>query len=418
MDKRLFMKTNSTMPLILPPELQSKCSDSTDFDGISPGLRYSQSHFSPYFRKNFDFQRTPSLFVKSEGQTMPKHVIKKPIAQKNMKILSRGKDHLLEIHNLVKHNKSGIEEKKEIFKIRCKKNCLHTVEVTRLNGEEVLIAFVDGHFKEPELHVRPSNLNKNNIIVEFFKFCNMFKDINKLTYLFSGFLKKKNNFQCVINYENIRNLMMDFFKNKPLANANYHLNDFEYLYFGIFIIKKNFNNWSIDEFDLAQLQKSETKKRKEHFLKFILKKLFKYLNLKNLHFFGEKNKEIIERMKMIFFEGPKRNVIKNPKSNRMENLGKILSNNKGFKEFYDNTDMDAIILELFQEYSKKPMDTLINNHINRFRTHMENELNPKNKINQFVKEIFNLKKKKLKNMWTFQEFKQSQEVLNYIMCSN
>ena len=64
------------------------------------------------------------------------------------------------------------------------------------------------------------------------------------------------------------------------------------------------------------------------------------------------------------------------------------------------------------------MDTLINNHINRLRSQMERESDPKKKVNSFVKMIFGLKKKKLKNMWTFAEFKQAQVVLNYIMTSS
>jgi hypothetical protein len=413
------MRTNSSRPLILPIELQSKSSESTDIDAFSFQRRFQREFVSPFSRGHgMNFNMQSSLFMRSEGYIKPKP-IRKPTANfKNMEIFSKQNDHLLQIQGFGKHNKYGVQTKPKIFKMRCKKNCLHTVEVSPLNDNEILIKFLDDHSRDPQIHVNSSHMKQDNIIVEFFKFCNSFKDINKVTYLFSGFLNKRNKFQCHINYENIRNLMMDFFKNKPLINSDYQLNDFEYLFFGIFILKKKFNNWSIDSFDLDKLQKSDTKKRKEHFLKFILKKLFKYLNLKNLHFFGEKNKEIIERMKMIFFEGTKRNGKRDPNSNRMENLGKILSSNKKFKEFYDKSDIDEIIEILFKEYSKKPMDTLINNHIYRLRSQMERESDPKKKINSFVKMIFDLKKKKLKNMWTFAEFKQAQNVLNYIMTSN
>ena len=408
------------MPLVLPPELLSTFSDSTDTEAMSYRYHGFPHKFVTPFWNDFNLSPKQSLKMSTEindSKRMNK-IMSTSVSPPKMSHLCSDNQHLLDLDVIAKHNNFCANQKKGIFNLRCKKNCLHTVEITFLNDNEVIVRFLDKFAQIGKVQIERSLVKKRNIVLEFMRFFGLFKDPNKLSHLFGGYLNKRNRFHCSINYENIRNCMMDFFKNKSIDESVHQLNDFEFLYFGVFILKKNFNDWSADKFDLNKLQRSETKKRKEHFLKFILKKLFKYLNAKNRNFFGKKNKDIVQRMKSIFFEGIKRNPKRDPSSNRMENLGKVLSSNVEFKNFYDKSDIDQVILELFNEYSKKPMDTLINNHINRLKSYMDKEPDPQKRTVHFVKYIFKLKTKKLKNMWTFQEFKQSQEVLNYIMSSN
>ena len=419
MNQNNQIRNNRQLPLILPFELQSKSSDSTDIDANSHRLFLPPNLISPLWNVPTQSALPYSSFLMKSGAPRifaPQSQSPEMLHKKQM--METHNDHLLDFPEFVKHNNFGLQQKRKVYQIRCKNNCMHSVVVWRKKENEVLYQFVDNQVKNSKVSVPRSQVDKSNIIVDFLQFLANHKNATNMVNLFSGRLKSRNGFQCQINYENIRNCMMDFFKNKPLKDSLEQLNDFEYLYVGIFILKKNFNDWSIENLDLKLLQNSETKKRKEHFLKFILKKLFKYLNNQKLEFFGEQNEEIIEQMKSIFFEGSNRKGFKGPTSNRMENLGKILSKNVAFKKFYESTNMDGIISDLFQEYSKKPMDTLINNHINRLRSDMEACLDPHKRVNHFVKMIIRLKKKKLKNMWTFREFKQALEVLDYIMSSN
>ena len=72
-------------------------------------------------------------------------------------------------------------------------------------------------------------------------------------------------------------------------------------------------------------------------------------------------------MKSIFFETTKKSIQKNskllnkPNKNRMDRLGILLASNLKFKEFYEKSNMDLIILEIFNEYCEKPMKKLITN---------------------------------------------------------
>lgn len=405
--------------LVLSPEFQSHFSDSTDTEVLSGRIRRFPSKIMPPFWN--EYNRSQSKFNKMTTTSDDLPRTDDSGCRAKCSVLGRDgcsrKNFMLDFDEIAKNNKFGMDKKK-IFKLRCQENCMHMVEISFLNQNEIVLRFLDDSAKTGQIQMESPLVKRPNIVVEFMKFQAKFKAPGKLAYIFGGLLKNRNGFQCKIDYERIRNCMRDFFKDRCASHSLGQLNDFELLYFGIFVFKKNFTKWSRDAFDIARLQKSETKKRKEHFLKFILKKLFKYLNAQNRHFFGDKNKEIIQRMKSIFFEGARRNSRRDPSSNRMENLGKILSSNAAFKRFYDSSDINSIISDLFREYSRKPMDTLINNHINRLKTYMDEETDPQKRIAHFVKMIFNLKKKKLKNMWTFREFQQAQEVLHYIMTIN
>ena len=327
----------------------------------------------------------------------------------SMKSMGNFNDHVLK---LISDHSTTQEGDKKIFKLKCKKDCLHKIEVVYLRKGEVLINLVDENVSQKHAFLRPSLINTSDIVIEFFQFLNDFKNVKPAALLFSGRLRKRNNFQFEINYERIRTALISFFQYQDIEKATAKLNDFEYLYLGIFVFKKNFVKWNMQGLNFRVLQRSETKKRKEHFLKFILKKLFKYLNSQKLYFFGDQNKKINDRMRSIFFESTRRRR-DDPNSHRMENLGKLLSSNDKFREFFDNADMDEVISKLFKEYCDKQMITLINNHIARLKAKMEEKTD--NVFLGFVETILALKKKKLKNMWTLIEFKQAQKVLEYIM---
>ena len=304
MESPLTNPKSNLKPLILPVELQSKSSISTDIDKF-PFLR-GFSNQIPFFSWTSPetFSSSAQTFHLNSGKPRTFPVPRtKNSSQKMTRKMTGFNDHLLEIQKRTKHNKSFNFKEKKVFKMRCRDNCLHSVEVFYKTENEVIVRFLDKCPKKSETLLNPAFCKKDNIILEFFKFCSKFKNNSNMVNLFAGSLSKRNSFDCPINFENIRNCMMDFFKNKSIRVSSSKMNDFENLYFGIFILKKNFVHWSLEDIDLEKLQNSETKKRKEHFLKFILKKLFKYLNNQNLFFFGNKNKEIVERMKEIFFEG-------------------------------------------------------------------------------------------------------------------
>jgi hypothetical protein len=406
-------------PLQLPIELQSKSSDSTVADGPRQRDMPSLPSIFPYRHPQPLRPKTFSGVFLSSGKTramerVPGTMFLDPKMQRPGWVT----DHFLNLDLSQERNKNEERCSKQILKMRCQKNCMHTIEVLRKGENELVIKFVDQHHKKTKMVIPNEERNHGQIILEFVKLETDLKEKEQKVRLFSGRLSKRNKFKFEINYERLRECMGSFFKNKPMGDIMKELNDFEYLFLGMFILNKRFVDWSMESFDLNVLQVSETRKRKEHFLKFLLKKLFKYLTTQGHEFFGKKNKEITDRMKSIFFEGTRRKKYGDPSSNRMENLGKVLSNNTRFKEFYRKQDMNQVLHELFEEYSSKQMDTLINNHVNRFRGGMEQETDSRKKIPTFVRLIMDLKKKKIKNMWTFKEFQQAKDVLDYIMSSN
>ena len=285
----------------------------------------------------------------------------------------------------------------------------------------MIVTFIDNQRKIPEICLYEPKIKSINIVLEFSKFSTILKISKKQINLFIKILERRNNYKFSINFKNIYQIMIGFFQNKPLRDWTLDLNDFENLFLGVFIIKKKFLQWSDKEYNLISLQQSKTKKRKEHFLKFILKKLFKYLKNKKLSFFGKNNENITQQMKSIFFETTNKSIQKNskllnkPNKNRMDRLGILLASNLKFKEFYEKSNMDLIILEIFNEYCEKPMKKLITNHIERFKNYMEIDLNQNQKIKYFVKMIFKINRSKQKIMWTFQEFKQAQIILDSIL---
>lgn len=425
MQKTAPMRRPYQLPLQLPIELQSKSSNST-FDDALPGPfgAFLPPLMEPKFPAHLNLRPRPRadsrlLLRSGKPREVPAN-FKTVASAQQLSPKNWEMDHVLDLRGHRARNKKGGACSRQILKMRCRQNCLHMIEVTRTASDEILIKFLDGHGHKPRINVPVGQSKRGQIVVEFINFNLGAEKPEQKVRLFAGRLCKRNGFECKINYERIKRCMQAFFKNEPLEEAIRLLNDFEYLYMGMFLLKKNFVDWDPENLDLLRLQKSETRKRKEHFLKFILKKLFKHLNTQNRDFFGDKNKKIIERMKSIFFEGSRRQKFKDPSSNRMENLGKILSSNEGFRQFYNRTDMTQVTKELFDEYARKPMDTLINNHINRFRASMEAQSDVKSheKVARFVRLIMDLKKKKLKNMWTFREFEQAKDVLDYIMSSN
>lgn len=405
-------------PLQLPIELQSKSSDSTIGDSRRTQNLSSLNSIFPFRNVRSKSKNDSEVFLSSGKTRVLEPGIQSRILGPNIQSSGYVTDHFLNLDLDVEHNKNGNTCSRQILKMRCRRNCVHTIEVLRKGKDELIVKFLDHNLKTPKVLVSGVESSRSQIVLEFVKLEVELKDFEHKERLFSGRLNKRNGFRFQMDFERLTQCMKSFFKNKPMEGILKTLNDFEFLFLGVFILNKRFVDWDTETFDIGLLQVSETRKRKEHFLKFLLKKLFKYLTTQGLEFFGKKNKEITERMKSIFFEGSRRKKYGDPSSNRMENLGKVLSNNSGFKEFYRKRDMNEVLKELFAEYSSKQMDTLINNHVNRFRSNMDKETDPQKKIETFVNLLFKLKKKKIKNMWTFKEFQQAKDVLDYIMSSN
>jgi hypothetical protein len=316
--------------------------------------------------------------------------------------------------NVSQTNLSQFENKTKKLIFECDKTDQHQMEISYVSKRAFLIN-LKSEKNSPELgnvFLDPPLLSKSDIAVEFFQFNSDFKQSKWKELMFAGRLKKKNNFKIAIDYNLLELTLKAFFQMKNIGPYIANLNDYEYIYVSIFLFKKNFVNWSNYDIDFYKLQSSRSKKRKEHFLKFLLKKFFKYLSDQKLYFFGDKNCQIKNRMKSIFFESNKRRK-DDPISNRMENLGKILCQNEKFKEFYDSCDIDKIIKTIFEHYCEKQMKKLVKNHVMRFEEEMK--LNLGDPFLAFSNVIFNLMKKKLKIMWTYMEFKQAQEVLDLIL---
>jgi hypothetical protein len=306
------------------------------------------------------------------------------------------------------------QKKKKKLNLQCDKKCGHQMEVNYLHKDAFLLNMKGkrNELSPPNIFLNPPLFSRSDIAVEFFQFSSDFKDSKWKELMFAGRLKKKNNFKFGIDYQLLEMTLLAFFQMKNIQAYTKKLNDYEYIFISIFLYKKNFLKWSSYNIDFNELQFSKSKKRKEHFLKFLLKKFFKYLSGQKQDFFGEGNSKITNRMKSIFFESNKRRK-DDPNSNRMENLGKILSQNKKFKEFYDSCDMDSIILQIFNDYNERQMKTLVQNHIARLKEDMKKNVG--NPFLAFSNVVFGLMKKKLKIMWTFMEFKQAQEVLDAIL---
>lgn len=431
--------TPKPLPLVLPPELVSNVSDSTD----SEPAGFPFGRFAPKFVPPFwgDFHISPAKPSPREASLGKSHWSPMQASRLSTAHSAHPKpfsprpphcpeNHVLDLSRLARGNRLNFCPQKMIFPLRCARNCIHKVEATYLAPGEVILRFLDEDKRPAEIAMEPSLKKRRHVVLEYLRFVALVRDAKlpnqsrqspknkakakRLVMMFTQQLGERNRFAFSVNYEHVRNAMMDFFKNKPVKASLGLLNDFELLFFGVFLLKKNFADWSDERFDLAKLQRSETKKRKEHFLKFLLKKLFKHLSAKKQHFFGDKNKDITDRMKSIFFEGQRR-TRRDPRSNRMENLGRLLATNSDFIKFYHQADKDALVRELFAEYSNRAMVTLINNHINRLKTHMDEESHPERRILRFVEYVFKLRHKKLKNMWTFTEFCQAKDVLHYIL---
>lgn len=344
--------------------------------------------------KNLDFKISPSI---------------KSFCSINQ--IQETNDHMLKISNFIQ-NKDGQKEK--CFDLKCGKRCSAEMEIKLLKKNMMLLNVKNNYPNAPmpNIFVNPKFFSQADIAVEFFQFFSDFKTSKWKELMFSGRLKKRNNFKFTIDYNLLEQFMLNFFQRKDISTFVPQMNDFEYIFVSIFLYKKNFLKWSSFQIDFYELQYSESKKRKEHFLKFLLKKFFKYLSSKKKDFFGEGNSQITKRMKSIFFESNRRRK-DNPNNNRMENLGKILTKNQEFKNFYDNCDIDAVIKEIFIDYSERQMKTLIQNHISRLREDMKKNVG--NQFLAFSNAIFGLMKKKLKIMWTYTEFEQAKNVLDRIL---
>ena len=162
--------------------------------------------------------------------------------------------------------------KKKNFKLQCNKKCENKMEIKPLGKRAYFVNFKNERADStiPNIYLGSSFISKCDIAVEFFQFASDFKNVESKELMFSGRLKKKNNFQFSIDYQLIEMTLLSFFKMKNIGPFMSKLNDYEYIYIAIFLFKKNFLKWSSYNIDVYELQKSTSKKRKEHFLKFLL----------------------------------------------------------------------------------------------------------------------------------------------------
>lgn len=378
-------------------ETRSSQSNSTDDNNIN---NRKNSLFIPKFKFESPFNNDSQMMVVSPQKSF--------ISSQNSKEGSS-----IKLNLSVMSSKTN-ESQEKLFNLECDKNLNCRMQVNKLSKDCYFLTLKDKNklCADPFMTMHPSFFDRSDIAVEFFQFASDFKSSKCKELMFAGRLKKKNNFKFEIDYQLLEMTLLSFFQMKNIAPYISKLNDFEYIFISIFLYKKNFVKWSNYNIDFNELQRSKSKKRKEHFLKFLLKKFFKYLSLNKKDFFGENNSKITNRMKSIFFESNRRRK-DDPNSHRMENLGKILTKNEDFKKFYDETDMDIIIKEIFNEYSERQMKTLVQNHISRLKEEMKKNVG--NPFYTYSKNMFGLMKKKLKIMWTYTEFKQAQEVFDMIL---
>lgn len=197
-----------------------------------------------------------------------------------------------------------------------------------------------------------------------------------------------------LDTEKIRMFLLVFFQNKPILEISSRLNSFEEIYISILLLKKDYKFKEGNSVSFSNMQILETNKRKEHFIKFILKRLIKKLGRdESTCFFGEKNSEALNIMTKIFFEGVRRNndspayetewdpkkkkfVTKKKclsdinneyflgkRKNRLEMLFALLKTNKRFAEFITPERLRTICAEMFLEYKSKELVGLVDSFI-------------------------------------------------------
>ena len=142
---------------MLKVELRSNLSDTTDIEKKSclPSLpnQMLQSQ-SKEFVKSQSYKNPLSF---NPVHQKPSIVAKRSDENENTDYnMSRFNNHLLEIEKTSKHNKIYGLGKKKRLKIKCRDNCLHTVEVFYKKENEVIVKFLDDCCKKSEFFIDSS----------------------------------------------------------------------------------------------------------------------------------------------------------------------------------------------------------------------------------------------------------------------
>lgn len=197
-----------------------------------------------------------------------------------------------------------------------------------------------------------------------------------------------------VNPEKIRMFLLLFFQNKTLRPVLKEMNPFEEVFVSILLLKKDYRFVPKDHVSFAEMQVIETQKRKEHFVKFILKRLIKKMaRRRETSFFGPKNREALEIMTKIFFEcsatqNRKQVLFKvwdeskqafrqrrksaitrlrvemiESRKNRLDMLFDLLKTNFRFRDFLTPERLRTLCGEMFIEYKRKELVNLVDTFI-------------------------------------------------------
>ena len=197
-----------------------------------------------------------------------------------------------------------------------------------------------------------------------------------------------------VNPEKIRMFLLLFFQNKTLRPLLKELNPFEEVFVSILLLKKDYRFMKADHVSFSEMQVIETQKRKEHFVKFILKRLIKKMaRRRETWFFGPKNREALDIMTKIFFEcSPSKDrkhvlfgvwdeskqlfrqrrkstitrlrveMIESRK-NRLDMLFELLKTNLRFRDFLTPERLKGLCGEMFIEYKRKELVNLVDTFV-------------------------------------------------------
>lgn len=206
-----------------------------------------------------------------------------------------------------------------------------------------------------------------------------------------------------VNIELIRTFLHKFFKRQSLFETHKKLNIFEETYVSTLLLKKCFKISDSGDLRFETLQRAGTSKRKEHLIKFLIKRIIKEMNKDPmLHFFGPNNIELRNFLIAMFFERSgklltrmawdsdkkkfvpektlRRRSRKDSKSQR-KNVGltesespSVISNrlvrgvstilqNEQFRAYLTEEKLSALVFKIYKDYVGYELPNLLNNFI-------------------------------------------------------
>lgn len=104
------------------------------------------------------------------------------------------------------------------------------------------------------------------------------KSLNMSKKSFISSIKREyNNYTKKFRFDLIKDFFIKFFQNKKIINELEECSDYELTFILAILYKKNFDDFNLNELNIFELQSSKVSKRKDHLIKFLLKKIFKYI---------------------------------------------------------------------------------------------------------------------------------------------